>query len=67
MNFLTLLESKGYIASTDTVLQQSYTKFKERTSAVINQTDKLSSDLARDKVKKVQKERLEQQHNKLYK
>jgi NTP pyrophosphatase (non-canonical NTP hydrolase) len=67
MNFLTLLESKGYITSTDTVLQQSYTKFQERTSAVINKTDKLSSDIARDEVKKLQKEQLEQKHKQLYK
>lgn len=67
MNFLTLLESKGYIASTDDVLQQSYTKFHERTSAVIDKTDKPSSDLAQHEIKKIQKEKLEQQHNKLYK
>ncbi len=67
MNFLTLLESQWYISDINIVLQQSFKKFSERTSAVIDKTDKPSSDIARDEVKKIQKERLEQQHNKLYK
>jgi NTP pyrophosphatase (non-canonical NTP hydrolase) len=67
MNFLTLLEDKWYISDTKTILQQSYNKFHERTSAVIDKTDKSSSDLARDEVKKTQKKRLKQQHNELYK
>ena len=66
MNFLTLLETQWYISDTQTILQKSYDKFHERTSAVIDKTDKSSSDLARDEVKKIQKERLEDQHNKLY-
>lgn len=66
MNFLTLLESQWYITDTKTILQKSYDKFHERTSAVLNKTDKESSDLARDEIKIIQKERLQNQHNKLY-
>ena len=65
MNFLTLLESQWYISDINTVFQKSFEKFKERTLAVIDKTDKKSSDEARDKVKKNQKERLTQQHNNL--
>jgi len=67
MNFLTLLESQWYISDINTVLQQSFKKFSERTHAVVDKKDKLSSDLARNEVKNTQKEILEQQNNKLYK
>ena len=66
INFLTLLESQWYISDTKTVLQQSYDKFHERTYAVIEKTNKQSSDIARDEVKSMQKKRLQDQHNNLY-
>ena len=66
MNFLTLLESQWYISDINTVLQQSFEKFSERTNAVLDKKDKLSSDLARDKVKKEQKQRLQNEHNNIY-
>ena len=65
MNFLTLLESQWYISDINTIFQKSFEKFQERTLAVIDKTDKKSSDDARDKIKKIQKERLTQQHNNL--
>jgi NTP pyrophosphatase (non-canonical NTP hydrolase) len=67
MNFLTLLESQWYISDINTVLQQSFEKFSERTHAVLDKKDKSSSDLARDEIKKIQKERLKAEHNKSYK
>ena len=67
MNFLVLLKFQWYIWSPEDILKQSYQKFYERTSAVLDKKDKKTSDDARDKVKKIQKERLQNQHDSLYK
>ena len=67
MNFLVLLKFQWYIWSPEDILKQSYQKFYEITSAVLDKKDKKTSDDARDKVKKIQKERLQNQHDSLYK
>lgn len=67
MNLLILLQERGYISNPKEILFKSYEKFHERISAIINKTDKQSSDIARDEVKKMQKKKLKNQHNNLYK
>ena len=66
MSLLSVLENQWYISDTKKVLEKSYEKFHERVSAVIDATDKESSDRARDEIKKTQKLRLEKQHRDLY-
>lgn len=66
MNLLIVLQDNGYISNPKDILFKSYEKFHERISVILDKTDKPSSDLARNEIKKLQKQSLKDKHNSLY-
>jgi NTP pyrophosphatase (non-canonical NTP hydrolase) len=58
---IALLENRGFLEKADSVFEQAYTKYSERSPAFL----KLDNNLW-EQIKKTQKERLEKQHQEKY-